>query len=702
MPFFFGGSGGDDEDDAWHIAAPGEEEEEEGESILSGKDVRGKIAELMTFQMGLGNDTCFICKNPQPSYIVLDFWTFVCESCGDIHRQLGFKTSTIAHTEWTEEDYANLAEGGNRRAAEKWLSTWNAEITPLPEATNSLLVREFIRKAFVIKCWLEQLQGDNKDDVRPGTEPPTDGNFFSTMFWKPSADESAPETKWEAMPQKAVVIASVGSISPGALSIDAGVTTANLAAATSGDVPTASPIVDVAVGVVATRHAIPAPSAGAVASRSNVTISAGALNVPRVASRDGGGVSTSGPSTVDKALACFCRDHASTEKRPKGDATNRSCAGCKLIFQTNYLAFLFCPGCSAERRLCMNCGAQVAVAVEQDCGTGTPATSAGEAEPQLEFDSESDVCSVILFNAGDASASAPSEQDLLGFNPVASSVAAPRRFAPMVGDLIDFDLAAEGTSISSSLPAKPVLVVEPARDSAPLPAGIAVAALSATNLGDPKVLPAVSSSSVVAVSRPSVSTAEASGDKVLASSLSSPRESKPTVDSKGSDCPASRLISNLDSLFADSGACSGIMPLRPAPNQDAFAAFDVLWSPRDAQSPTPAASETATSQPLAASTGSTELAPAFQAPLGFAQIAAPAASGYFGHLQAQRPAPATFVPAASNSNLGGSAAPVSNQQDTFSEAMTNAQPNSTRNMLEFGDLFSALEQKGTDWKTSRR
>lgn len=43
-----------------------------------------------------------------PAYICMDFKTFVCQSCADIHREFGHKISSIMHSDWSSED-AGLA-----------------------------------------------------------------------------------------------------------------------------------------------------------------------------------------------------------------------------------------------------------------------------------------------------------------------------------------------------------------------------------------------------------------------------------------------------------------------------------------------------------------------------------------------------------------------------------------------------------------
>eukprot|EP00428_Durinskia_dybowskii_P049028 CAMPEP_0170338312 /NCGR_PEP_ID=MMETSP0116_2-20130129/70203_1 /TAXON_ID=400756 /ORGANISM="Durinskia baltica, Strain CSIRO CS-38" /LENGTH=319 /DNA_ID=CAMNT_0010591709 /DNA_START=50 /DNA_END=1006 /DNA_ORIENTATION=- len=123
--------------------------------LMSGKTTGRQISALQT--KFPENNTCLVCEEQAPGYVCMDFKTFVCQTCADVHREFGHKISSILHSDWDGEEYTLIEKvGGNKRAVKNWLAFYNPEDFPRPARTDEEKVKAFIRKAFVIKCWQRQ------------------------------------------------------------------------------------------------------------------------------------------------------------------------------------------------------------------------------------------------------------------------------------------------------------------------------------------------------------------------------------------------------------------------------------------------------------------------------------------------------------------------------------------------------------------
>jgi hypothetical protein len=89
--------------------------------------------------------------------VCLDFKTFVCRQCRDVHMEFGHRTMSMSDPDWEQADINLVAnKGGNKRATSEWLAFWNASEFPRPVESDEQGRRDFIRKAFVVKCWQRQ------------------------------------------------------------------------------------------------------------------------------------------------------------------------------------------------------------------------------------------------------------------------------------------------------------------------------------------------------------------------------------------------------------------------------------------------------------------------------------------------------------------------------------------------------------------
>jgi len=120
---------------------------------MNGKKCANK---LIALQGSSENNHCIVCQELSPGYVCLNFKTFICQECSDVHQELGLKTASIAHTEWTDDEFDLIKRGGNRKGVILWLAFWNESDFPRPTKSEPERIRDFIRKAFVVKCWQRQ------------------------------------------------------------------------------------------------------------------------------------------------------------------------------------------------------------------------------------------------------------------------------------------------------------------------------------------------------------------------------------------------------------------------------------------------------------------------------------------------------------------------------------------------------------------
>lgn len=135
------------------------------------------------------NKKCADCTELGPTYVCLDYKTFVCQTCSGIHREFGHKIKSISLSEWSVMEVESIETGGNRRAAAKWLDRWTAAAGAEPDSANDEKykklenkkkaeevhkeIRSFIKQKYVDKVWERQGASPRAAPPEPATPTPS-------------------------------------------------------------------------------------------------------------------------------------------------------------------------------------------------------------------------------------------------------------------------------------------------------------------------------------------------------------------------------------------------------------------------------------------------------------------------------------------------------------------------------------------------
>ncbi|GKV30581.1 hypothetical protein SLEP1_g39381 [Rubroshorea leprosula] len=95
------------------------------------------------------NRRCINCNSLGPQYVCTNFWTFVCMTCGGIHREFTHRVKSVSMSKFTSQEVDALQNGGNQRAREIYLKDWDMQTQRLFSSSNADKVREFIKNVYV-------------------------------------------------------------------------------------------------------------------------------------------------------------------------------------------------------------------------------------------------------------------------------------------------------------------------------------------------------------------------------------------------------------------------------------------------------------------------------------------------------------------------------------------------------------------------
>ncbi|KAL5836015.1 hypothetical protein ACOSQ4_015512 [Xanthoceras sorbifolium] len=129
------------------------------------------------------NRRCINCNSLGPQYVCTNFWTFICTACSGIHREFTHRVKSISMAKFTSQEVGALQEGGNQRAKEIYLKEWDPQRQSVPDSSNVLRLREFIKHVYVDKRYTGERNydkppaprvkmGDKEDTYQGGSRSP--------------------------------------------------------------------------------------------------------------------------------------------------------------------------------------------------------------------------------------------------------------------------------------------------------------------------------------------------------------------------------------------------------------------------------------------------------------------------------------------------------------------------------------------------
>jgi len=101
------------------------------------------------------NLVCADCPNRAPSYVCLDYSTFVCTECSGVHRRFNHRVKSIAMATFTEEEVENLRRGGNDVINAHYLARYKKgqDTFILPGLGERKRMEEYFTFKYVDKRW---------------------------------------------------------------------------------------------------------------------------------------------------------------------------------------------------------------------------------------------------------------------------------------------------------------------------------------------------------------------------------------------------------------------------------------------------------------------------------------------------------------------------------------------------------------------
>jgi len=114
------------------------------------------------------NRNCFDCSSRAPSYCNLLNFTFICEQCAGLHREMAHRVKSVSASRFSVEELTALREGGNQRALAAWMFKWNPEIDRFPDLTDVNSLRQHLRQKYLYYKWANP----SMSHTRPAVLPP--------------------------------------------------------------------------------------------------------------------------------------------------------------------------------------------------------------------------------------------------------------------------------------------------------------------------------------------------------------------------------------------------------------------------------------------------------------------------------------------------------------------------------------------------
>ncbi|KAK6945003.1 Arf GTPase activating protein, partial [Dillenia turbinata] len=123
------------------------------------------------------NRRCMNCNSLGPQYVCTNFWTFVCTTCGGIHREFTHRVKSISMAKFNSQEVSALQGGGNETAKEIYLKEWDAQRQSFPDGSNIERLRDFIKHVYVDRRYTGEKNFDKPPRVKSDKEDSYDRRF---------------------------------------------------------------------------------------------------------------------------------------------------------------------------------------------------------------------------------------------------------------------------------------------------------------------------------------------------------------------------------------------------------------------------------------------------------------------------------------------------------------------------------------------
>lgn len=123
------------------------------------------------------NLVCADCPNRAPSYVCLNFSTFVCTECSGLHRKFGHRVKSIAVATFTEEEVEKMRQGGNEVANSHYLGRYKKgqDTFILPREGERDRMEQYLSFKYVDKKWYKETLKPKEKKTKK-SENKTDGD----------------------------------------------------------------------------------------------------------------------------------------------------------------------------------------------------------------------------------------------------------------------------------------------------------------------------------------------------------------------------------------------------------------------------------------------------------------------------------------------------------------------------------------------
>jgi len=118
-----------------------------------------------------GNRKCMDCSAKGTNAAVIDFGTFVCQTCSGIHREFGHRVKSISMATFKPEEIEKLKRIGNDNARKIWLAKWTPSDFPEPDPTRHKQIRDFMNAKYVMKKWFDPAAKEAIESGKPLPAP---------------------------------------------------------------------------------------------------------------------------------------------------------------------------------------------------------------------------------------------------------------------------------------------------------------------------------------------------------------------------------------------------------------------------------------------------------------------------------------------------------------------------------------------------